>query len=291
MTVAMSYKSDIPLVRASSATSSKYPPSYRTQYTQLSSFADWDNASEVASTITPLFAAPNFTPTSFLQIQSVGKTPISFPTPGKELEIPIFSVETGRPVYLSIRQSRRKGSCRLVNAEDETETTIARTTYWFGPGRSPQVRIGADDDIGSDTFNLDSKGLLTRTVVFESRRWGKFEWRYAKKNECTAVGDQINNILVLEKIFNEVKGKEKRVRIAQLVRSKQTRTPGTKAMDAGNGGRLEMCLGGLERDGKEPVLDEVTVVLTCLAMLKKEIDRLRTTQIMIMSGAASGGGS
>lgn len=288
MAVATSSKGDIPLVRVNSTTSSTYPPSYRTQYTQLSSLAD-DNASEVASTITPFFATPDFHPTSFLQIQSVGKAPISFPTPAKELEIPIFSIETGRPVYLSIRPSRRKGSCRLVGAEDETETTIARTTYFFGPGRSPQVRIGADDDLDADVFNLDSKSLLTRAVVFESRKWGKFEWRYARKNERAAVGENINNILVLEQLVGFENGKEERVRVAQLVRSEETRTPGTKAMYAGNGGRLEMCLGGGEKREKDSI-DAVTVVVTCLVMLKKEVDRLRTTQIMIISAGASGGG-
>jgi len=48
-----------------------------------------------------------------------------------------------------------------------------------------------------------------------------------------------------------------------------------------------MCLGGDIEGETGQLVDEVTVVVTCLVMLKKEIDRLRAIQIMIMSGAAS----
>jgi hypothetical protein len=129
---------------------------------------------------------------------------------------------------------------------------------------------------------------LTRAVGFESRKWGKFEWRYARKNERGKVGENINNILVLEKILSGDEGKKERIRVAQLIRSDDTRTPGTKAMYAGNGGRLEMCL-DVGDGSKGQWTDEPTVVSTCLVMLKKEVDRLRTTQVMIMSGAAGGG--
>lgn len=132
----------------------------------------------------------------------------------------------------------------------------------------------------ADVFHMVGKSLLTRAVCFESKRWGKFEWRYCGKKERGTVGEKINNVLVLEKIVDE-----KRVRVAQLIRSEETRTPGTKSSYAGNGGRLEMCVGGEEG----LLVDEVTVVATCLVMMKKEIDRLRTVQIMVMSGAAGGG--
>lgn len=173
-----------------------------------------------------------------------------------------------------------------MDAEDDLESTIARTTYWFGPGRSPQVRIGSDDDINADVFNLDGKSLLTRSVLFESRKWGKFEWRYARKNERNAEGENIHNLLVLDKILPTEGKNTRRLRVAQLMRSEHTRTPGTKAMDAGNGGSLQMCLGG-DEDPSSRLIDEVTVVVTCLVMLKKEIDRLRAIQIMVISGAGS----
>ena len=81
-------------------------------------------------------------------------------------------------------------------------------------------------------------------------------------------------------------GREERTKVAQIVRSDETRTPGTKECYAGNGGRLEMRLS--DEEGRK-VVDEVSVVVTALVMLKKEIDRLRATQIAVMSGAAGGG--
>lgn len=145
----------------------------------------------------------------------------------------------------------------------------------FSGGTSGDV-----DDV--DEFELKSKNLVTRTVCFESRRYGKFEWRYVGKKERAAVGlADANNLLVLEKI-----DMGNRRRVAQLVRSDSTRTAGTRPSAAGNGGKLEMCLTG---ENGEELVDEVTVVSSCLVMLKKEIDRLRTVQIMVMAGAGGGG--
>lgn len=133
-----------------------------------------------------------------------------------------------------------------------------------------------------DKFELKSKNLVTRTVCFESHRYGDFEWRYMGKKERAAAGlADANNLLVLEKL---VMGN--RIRVAQLVRSDRTRTAGTRPSAAGNGGKLEMCLIG---ENGDVLLDEVTVVSSCLVMLKKEIDRLRTVQIMVMAGAGGGG--
>jgi hypothetical protein len=135
-------------------------------------------------------------------------------------------------------------------------------------------------------FELVGKSMFTRAVGFESRKWGRFEWRYGRKVERKVVAEsneigEIYNLLVLEKVTNSGES----VRVAQLIRSEETRTPGTKASFAGNGGRLEMCL--RSEEGGE-LIDEDTIVVTCLVMLKKEIDRLRGIQIAVMSG---GGGS
>ena len=133
------------------------------------------------------------------------------------------------------------------------------------------------------------RNLLSRAVGFESRRWGKFEWRYGDRKEKKALrsegGGEVNSLLVLEKVVpgrGEGK-KEVRIRVAQLLRGEDTRTPGSKSMSSGNGGRLELCLSG--EDGE--VIDEVTVVVTCLVMLKKEIDRMRACQIAAMSGGGA----
>lgn len=182
---------------------------------------------------------------------------------------------------------------------------VASTTYTWGPGRNPVIRVGkmspliededgdvmeGQDDEDVDEFEMQGKSLLTRTITFTSSKWGTFEWRYAGRRE-RALADpsgkkSIHNLLVLEKVMG--KGdKEQRVKVAHLIRSEDTRTPGTRRSCAGNGGRLELCLSG---SGMEEgiLIDDRTVVVTVLVMLKKEIDRLRAMQIAAMS--AGGGG-
>lgn len=99
-------------------------------------------------------------------------------------------------------------------------------------------------------------------------------WRYAGKTER---GAGVDSLLVLEKIGDGE-------RIAQLVRGEGIRTAGTKARDAGNGGRLEIAEDEEEGEGKMEER-EVMVVVTVLVMLKKEIDRLRGVQVAVLSGA------
>jgi hypothetical protein len=137
------------------------------------------------------------------------------------------------------------------------------------------MRLGPGDD--AEEFEIVNKSMLSRSVVF-SCKWGTFEWRYAGKKEKA---QDVNNLLVLEKV-----GDEGRVRVAQLVRSEETRSPGSSSSSAGNGGRLDMCLDG--EDG-ERMVDEPTVVSTVLVMLKKEVDRRRAMQVAMISVAVSGG--
>lgn len=162
--------------------------------------------------------------------------------------------------------------------------TIASTKYWFGPGRNPRITIGVEEDPNADTFVMNAKNYILRTICFDSAKWGRFEWRYCGRKERAQVGNNINSLLVLEKIIDVPGVGDHKVRVAQLIRSEETRTPGTRATHAGNGGRLEMHIA----DGDEIMVDEVTVVVTCLVMLKKEIDRLRAMQAMMMSGGGGG---
>ncbi len=146
------------------------------------------------------------------------------------------------------------------------------------------MRIGQDDDLEAEVFEMTGKSLFTRTVEFETRKWGRFEWRYGNKRE-RAEWDA-DNLLILEKVIVGREG-ERRERVAQLVRGEQMRTAGTKKASAGNGGRLMMDLQGGQEKGE--VVSEVVVVVTVLVMLKKEIDRLRMIQIAAMSGGGGGG--
>lgn len=206
---------------------------------------------------------------------------------------------------MNIRAKRSSGNCVLVQVRGQVgnEEQVASTTYSWGPGKNPVVRIwkisqpladndgdimqGCDDD-DVDEFEMKSKGILSRTIYFDSSQWGHFEWRYAGRNERRLTDPSgkksIHNLLVLEKVIGNGEN-EQRIKVAHLIRSEETRTPGTRSSCAGNGGRLEMCLNGVEG----ALMDEVTVVVTCLVMLKKEIDRLRAMQIAAISAGAGGG--
>jgi hypothetical protein len=229
-----------------------------------------------------LLSGKTFVATSSLQIQAQGKPVCGIPLPLKEQEIPIFSITSSRPVYISIRPQRRWGNCFLVDAEDDSQTAIARTTYWFGPGRYPLVRIGKDEVEEADEFQMIGTRMFSRSVGFECK-WGRFEWRYAGRTEKAVVGGGVHSLLVLDKVSLRREGGKERVRVAQFKRGEGTRTPGSQHCSAGNGGRLEMCLRSEAEDGEEGemLVDEITVVMTCMVMMKKEVDRLRAIQMIV----------
>lgn len=84
------------------------------------------------------------------------------------------------------------------------------------------------------------------------------------------------------------KKEEKRRRVAQLVRSETLRTKGTNGTTAGNGGRLFMDLREWEGKKADVKAMEVLVLTGVVVMLKKEVDRRRAAQFMVMAGAAGG---
>ena len=217
--------------------------------------------------------------------------------------------------------TRIKGS-KLSHVDDHGKKSDEKITTHVAPlddtattaSSSTPSNCGNSNNSSVVEFPLTSRRLLGRTIAFTSPKYGSFEWRYCSRKEkssflCpanatsspshTTAKTKPDNLLVLEKISKQVdaKGKERetgRVRVAQLVRSDETRTPGSRGGSAGNGGRLECCLERIVLDGEEEglmevLVDEVTVVITCLVMLKKEIDRLRGAQIAVMSAGASGG--
>lgn len=212
---------------------------------------------------------------------------VSLPIPPKTLETPIFTVgPTGRcevPVYISIRPLRTKGHCDLIRAEDETRTPIATTRYRLGPSADPVVEI-LDYAAGRTEFTMETR-WTSRTLAFGFGR-RRFEWRYGGRKErkrvAEARGEGCDNLLILEWVM----GDERR-QVARLVRGEETRTPGTKKSNAGNGGRLELSLEGewLSGDGMEgrgSGISEAVVVVTVLVMLKKEIDRMRGWQAVVI---------
>jgi len=105
---------------------------------------------------------------------------------------------------------------------------------------------------------------MTRGCVFVYGGW-EWEWRYGRSNE----GAEMNGhtMLVLEQIKE---GRGERAVVARLVRDHDAdEKGGTKPTDAGRGGKLELVITG---EGQKV---EVLVIMSCLVMLKNEIDRRR----------------
>ncbi|KAI0445597.1 hypothetical protein F4803DRAFT_139510 [Xylaria telfairii] len=255
-------------------------------------------------------SSPIFTPTKHLQIQSQGKTLISFPTPQRPDPIPIFTVNADgsleRPLYLSVRPQARSGSCFLTHGDDEAQAALTTTTYRFGPGRAPVVVLGdpaRDPAISSETegqsFEIPSRSLFSRGVLFAVPGLGTFEWRYASSKERAAF--DADSLLVCEVYVETTAGakhdddgrSKKKIeekgqgplRIAQLVRNETFRSPGTSRTSAGNGGRLMLDLAFFEEKRRERA--EWLVVTTAVTMLKREVDRRRVQQMAVIGAIAS----
>jgi hypothetical protein len=118
---------------------------------------------------------------------------------------------------------------------------------------------------GKETVKIKKRALTMRAYIFEYGGW-EWKWRYGRKDEGAKRNG--HSILVLERIREG--GGELEV-VARLVRDHDAdEKGGTKPTDAGSGGRLE--LGTADKGQKV----EALVIMSCLVMLKKEIDRRRT---------------
>ena len=268
--------------------------------------------------------ATRFMPTVSLQIETAGKSAISLPVPPQPRPIPVYDIDphgaVGDARFLSLRAKRRSGTSTLVDGADQSVVRSC-TTYRFGPGRNPQVKLlspaagagagamlemdvedGEDGQVaGWDDFEVKRRGLLSRAVRLRTRL-GTFEWRYASRAERRAAG--ADSLLVLDRVltiavalddpatsslvpFRRPKDEEVRTQVARLVRNDEFRSSGSSRNSAGNGGRLFIDLGIWDESEKtEREMAVVMIATTCLAMLKREVDRRRGQQIAIMAGAA-----
>lgn len=216
-----------------------------------------------------------FVPSHTLQIQTPAIGCFRLPLPPRALETRIFSA-SGTLAYTSASESRWKGNCTLQRVTNDAKgmEDVATTEYSFGCFRDPVVRLGDGDakDDEREEIVIKRKGMWTRSVGFESSGQGRFfEWRYGTKSERAVAGKDVDFLLILEKTTtNSEKEEEEKIKIAQLIRGKETRTPGSNKTSAGNGGLLEMnlgCDGAFEEEEAEQV-DEGLIVATCLVMLR-----------------------
>lgn len=173
------------------------------------------------------------------------------------------------------------GNFWILAAEDQSQTAVARGMFKWGPGRDPRIRIG--HNVERDGERMGDDGIeeaeiktrwMTRTCTFawSGRMW---QWRYGAKIERQVVSEAIeegcDDLLVLEEVDTEEKGKMRGRAVARLIRGAESRTPGTKRSHGGNGGRLEMVLD----DEGEGGITEIVVVTSLLVLLKREVDRVR----------------
>jgi hypothetical protein len=228
------------------------------------------------------------------QIESKGSVWLSLPTSPKPDPIPVYAVgpasEKTEKVYESIRPERKSGSCTLYAAG--SNLPVSSTTYRFGPGKPPVIRLHRQDHVSSaaaelkdEGFEVASRGATTRSVLMRTPL-GTYQWRYGRRDERKACN--ADSLLILEKVTTIAlaggKTKEVYTRVAQFVRNDEFRTQGTSKHDAGNGGRLMMDLSGSEEKKSNEL--EVFIVTGAICMLKREIDRRRTHKMIIMGAGA-----
>lgn len=240
----------------------------------LTTFSDQDKkdltAADAVSTTnatTPSVSELSFTPVKALHINTQGIGVLRLSTPSSKLSTTIHNPD-GSLAYTSTRATRRSGNCTLTGADGRA---LIGTTYSLGPNKDPVLkRLDAGEGTRCEVKMLSK--WMSRNHEFLMPDDRTFSWRY-KREKGFGVNGVEGTALVLE-----VGGK----RVAALVRNNETRAPGSKACSAGNGGKL--VLG--EGVGGEAGISESLVVATCLLMLKKEIDRRRSVQFMVVAAAA-----
>ncbi|EWY93302.1 hypothetical protein FOYG_06565 [Fusarium oxysporum NRRL 32931] len=281
----------VELSRLSPATSSTNSlPEYTTLYNN-------ENGDSASSSSTS-----GFYPTKQLQIQAPGFALIRLPLPPQPDPIYVFNVaatgELDDAEYVSIRPTRNSGSCFLARANDPTQAALCTTTYRFGPGKPPKIRFVGDGSQNgqAEEIEISCKGVLTRSTIMRTHL-GTFEWRYSSRAERrsakASVGEEIDCLLILDQVMKVAvaggRQEERRRKVGQFVRSDGLRTQGSRRSSAGNGGRLMLDLREWLDRKNEAIEMEILAVVSCVSMMKKEVDRRRMHQTMAIMGGASGG--
>jgi len=231
--------------------------------------------------VTSCFEPPSMRPGATLHISAHGVGLLRFPLPSSELEIPIFH-DDGSLAYTSIRGKRSSGNAVLSHSK---LGNVVSTTYSCGPGRAPVLRLlhGASGSNG-DEGQIKIRGKWpSRSVWFEDVEGRVFSWGYDRTKDSNA--KKVNTMVLRQQELSGCGGccaRRLGKTVALLIRSEETRAPGSSRSSAGNGGQLI-----LDQDAASH-LDEAVIVATCLVMLKKEVDRRRRMQTAVMVGVVAG---
>lgn len=267
------------------------PPAYDIK--DLSSAEQKDLMTESSSVRSVSTDATRVAPTNFhgsktLLLNARGIPVLRFPIPSREMQVPI-TTPSGDLAYMSTRAKWTSGNAVLSNAEGKE---LIASEYQFGPNRDPKLRLL---NKGGEEIHTKSN-WTSRRQEYAFQTGQGFIWQYVKEVDPSPANTKgkKRSFLVLEvpvttpsSPITTGKGKKKQEtrRVARLVRNEESRTPGTKACFAGNGGGLEIDEQALEATG----LGEDLVIASCLMMLKKEIDRRRLVQAWVLTAAISGG--
>ncbi|GIJ86878.1 hypothetical protein Asppvi_005776 [Aspergillus pseudoviridinutans] len=217
----------------------------------------------------------SFRPSRTLCIAAQGIAAFRLPLPSRELEIPIYDSADGTLAYVSTRQSTCSGNAIL---SDPKRGDLVRTDYFFGPGRDPVISMIEGSKSKSLPVRVSSR-WTSRATSFKTPDGWELEWNYTKRKDSNG---QKENLIVLR--LKDAKSKKEQGKVlAQLLRGGETRTAGSSPSSAGNGGQL------LIDEEAAKFVEEPLLVATCLLMLKKEIDRRRAMQFMMVGAIASGG--
>jgi len=229
-----------------------------------------------------------FSPSKIFHINAQGIRAFRPPFPSRELEIPIYNDTDGSVVYVSTRARVRSGNA-ILSAPGRGD--LVASEYRWGPGRNPVMKM-LERSEGQQEINVSGKWTSREQTFTDSAVPVVFHWVYKKEVREVTGSDGTKkpkklSILVMEVhgALHDEKGKSDAKRIAELVRSEEKRTPGSDSCRAGNGGEL-----GIDEDAAKGLgIPEELVVASCIMMLKKEIDRRRAYQAMVMAAALSGG--
>lgn len=238
-------------------------------------------ASFSASSVNTIYTLNDqpFNPDKTLLIHAQGIRALRLPLPSRELEIAITHPD-GHLAFLSTRDRICSGNSVLSSPK---LGDLIRTEYFFGPNRDPVLHLLQPTEPCHEEIHLRGE-WTSRAVRFVSPSGSKLRWYYAREKHPD--GRKVN-LIILSAVADANGAREKSMqtpqRLAQLSRCDETRTPQTSRCHAGNGGALQMDSEALRAHG----VDESVVVATCMVMLKKEIDRRRLVQMMVIAGAAS----
>jgi hypothetical protein len=219
-------------------------------------------------------ADASFQPTKSLHVDAKGIGAIRLPLPSSELEILIHNPD-GSLAYTSSRNSKCSGDAVL---SDGTGAPLIASEYRFGPGRDPVMRIMTGEDEEADTVTVKGRWNSRDQIFTCDGIPATFKWRY-RREKLDDEDKKKHTVLLME--VEGGKGAPAQ-RLAQLVRTNETRAPGSKPSSAGNGGVLMID----ELATKLMGISEELVVASGLMMLKKEIDRRRGMQFAALAAMA-----